>query len=401
MKESKLIKRVCVILIAILAIGAATCAALVYLLPKTKEEKVDVELPAEVPEPKPVSATAKYLFAGTTFWSRRTNTMARASELGVKYPFSQLDTLEREKYQSWVVGIECPVVEKGGVHNNYEETSLLKFNCDPDYLPEASKYFSVAMMGNNHSDNQGADGFAESLQNLQANGIQTFGSYDYRDGETNCDVIRMPIIVTMDDNSEREVQMPFGMCSAHGVFGIPNNAVANMERYAAVLPTISMPHMGAEYQPSHDEIRQWLYRQMIDKGVEMVLADHPHWVQDTEAYQGKLIVYSMGNFMFDNLSNKELTRSAAIVTDVTLENLADVDLDAWEKLGEECKTLERSECLEKIRAAELVRPQYSYKFDFEATTFAGDRITRKASAEERAEISERLKWQETMQALGQ
>lgn len=352
-------------------------------------------------EPKPVGATAKYLFGGTTFWSRRTNTAARASELGVAYPFSQLDTLEREKYQAWVVGIECPVTEKGGVHNNYEETSLLKFNCDPDYLPEASKYFTAALIGNNHTDNQGEDGFAETIQNLKDNNIQPFGSYDYRDGEKNCDVITLPIIVQMSDNSEREIQMPFGFCSAHGVFGIPYNAIENMGKYAAVLPTFSMPHMGAEYKAEHDELRQNLYRSMIDKGVEMVLADHPHWVQDTEAYNNKLIVYSMGNFMFDNLSNKELTRSAVIITDLTVDNFDEVDFDKWAELGESCKTMERAECLESIRVANLVRPKYSYKYDFEATTFAENRITRKASDAEKAEVGERLKWSTTMQNLGQ
>ena len=399
-KAIKWISRAAIILIAVVAIGAATCAALIFFAPKTEEEKVEAQEEVKV-EPKPTAATAKYLFGGTTFWARRTNTVARASELGVKYPFSQLDTLERDKYQAWIVGIECPVTEKGGKHSEYDEWTLLKFNCDPDYLPEASKYFTAALIGNNHTDNQGAAGFQETIQNLKANNIQPFGSYDYKDGENNCDVITLPMVITMSDNSEREVEMPFGFCSAHGVFGVPYNAVTNMKKYAEVLPTFSMPHMGAEYKAGHDEIRQHLYRQMIDSGVEMVLADHPHWVQDTEAYNGKLIVYSMGNFMFDAITDKERTLSAAIITDVTVENVDEIDFDAWAELGAECKTMERADCLEKIRATGLTRPKYSYIYDFEATTSAGNHITRKASDAEKAEVGARLQWSATMQALGQ
>ncbi|QQS19030.1 CapA family protein [Candidatus Saccharibacteria bacterium] len=36
---------------------------------------------------------------------------------------------------------------------------------------------------------------------------------------------------------------------------------------------------------------------MIDNGADMVLGDHPHVVQPSEAYKGHPIFYSMGNFI--------------------------------------------------------------------------------------------------------
>ena len=153
-------------LLAVLAIGVATCVALVYLKPKISEEKKPEPEPEAVVEPKPISATANYLFAGTTFWGRRTNTMARASDLGVKYPFSQLDTLNRNEYDAWIAGLECPLVEKGGVHNSYEEESIFKFNCDPDYLEVTKDYFTAFLLGNNHAGNQGKEGLDETKQHL-------------------------------------------------------------------------------------------------------------------------------------------------------------------------------------------------------------------------------------------
>jgi hypothetical protein len=38
---------------------------------------------------------------------------------------------------------------------------------------------------------------------------------------------------------------------------------------------------------------------LIDKGVDILLGSHPHVIQPVELYRGKLIVYSMSNFLFD------------------------------------------------------------------------------------------------------
>ena len=45
------------------------------------------------------------------------------------------------------------------------------------------------------------------------------------------------------------------------------------------------------------------YHELIDLGVDVIVAHHPHIVQGTEVYQGKLIVYSLGNFYFDYPAN--------------------------------------------------------------------------------------------------
>ena len=37
----------------------------------------------------------------------------------------------------------------------------------------------------------------------------------------------------------------------------------------------------------------------IDNGAGFVVGSHPHWVQGTEWYQGVPILYSLGNFVFD------------------------------------------------------------------------------------------------------
>lgn len=401
------------IIIATLGVAIATVATLLIVtnLNKPSEtEQTDVITKKETPpDPKITQFDAKYLFVGTTFWGRDTNKSSRASNLGVKYPFSQLSTLNRESYQAWIGGLECPVTDAG--HNYNEEDKIFKFNCDPDYLPEAAKYFTAFLLGNNHAGNQGLEGMRTTRKYLDQNGIQYFGTpkrtaadtrdTEYRNDETNisnCAIVVLPVRATYDNKEVKDLSFPFGFCSAHGVYGVPGEDFQqNIKNYAAVVPTIAMPHMGVEYQKSHDQLRQNLYRRLIDYGVESVIADHPHTVQDSEAYEGKLIAYSIGNFMFDQTFNVEVPRSAAIEGNVTI-SASSADLEKWNDLGEKCLK-DKTTCFDKIVAAKLAKPTLKWTYNYHATTSAGNRITRLAGDADQASIGQRLNWATTSAGL--
>ena len=394
------------ILVSIVGVAGITCGALIFINDQNKSEPEEVATPVPEPEPEPdpvaTDAKMRILLAGTTFWGRRTNQLARASKVGVKYPFQKLNTLKPETYDAWIGGLECPITDNG--HNYGLENSIFKFNCDPDYLPEAKKYFTAFMLGNNHTDNQdGGKGLTTTRKYLDKNGIQYFGTPKYsgkvtseleRDTKeaTNCGIVVLPVNVTYDNKEVKKIQMPFGFCSAHGVFGIPgDDYIENMKTYASYVPTIAMPHMGAEYQPSHDELRQNIYRRMIDYAkVDSVIADHPHWVQDVEAYKGKLIAYSMGNFMFDQYDGVEYSRSAAIEANAIVA-VKDTDFDKWNELGEACLE-NKNTCFDEIKKAKLPKLSVTWKYDYHATTSANDCITRLASSNERTAVGQRLRW---------
>ena len=58
-------------------------------------------------------------------------------------------------------------------------------------------------------------------------------------------------------------------------------------------------HWGVEYVdlPSTRQID--LAHLTIDAGADVVLGNHPHWIQPVELYNGKFIIYAHGNFVFD------------------------------------------------------------------------------------------------------
>ncbi len=64
-----------------------------------------------------------------------------------------------------------------------------------------------------------------------------------------------------------------------------------------------LPHDGIEYidVPLPETIAR--YRDFIDYGADGVIASHPHCPQGWEAYKGKPIFYSLGNFFFNSKEN--------------------------------------------------------------------------------------------------
>lgn len=348
------------------------------------------------PAPKPVSVSVHTLYFGNAYWGRYINDWSMASPLKTAYPFSRLSEFHRDQYDAWIAGLECPTVA-GFSQTSAQEDTTLSFNCSPDYLPEAAKWFTAFTLANNHTDNQGAEGFSETKQRLQENDIQYFGHYDPYLADDACEVLAIPATVKYDDGSTKKQSLPLAFCAYHGVFKIPPaDSIAQISKYAAYLPVVAMPHMGVEYVPTPDQLKTSVYRSMIDQGADMVLGDHPHWVQTSEAYKGKPIFYSMGNFMFDQQDTTEVTRSAAI--DVTLEaDNSDGSLEKWLSLGDECKTFQ-DDCLAKAQQQNLKKITPHYTISVVGTDDSG-KITKPAMEAQTASILERLQWSNTKQQL--
>ena len=374
------------------------CVALVVLWANNTGAPQSInKVVAIKPTPKPKNISSNVLFLGNTYWGRYINDWSMASPLKYSYPFSRLNEFHRDQYDAWISGIECPLV--AGVNmTSAEEDSTLTFNCSPNYLPEAAKWFTAFTLANNHTDNQGIDGFIETKQQLEKVGIQYFGHYDPRSLDDICEVIALPVTVTNDDNSTAKGNLPVAMCGYHGVFRLPTpEAVAQMQKYTKYMPVIAMPHMGVEYQTTPDQLKTDFYRSLIDGGADVVLGDHPHWIQPTESYKGHLIVYSMGNFMFDQQDQPDVVRSAGI--NVVLKTGAENSdmLKKWLALGDTCK-LFKDDCLAQATQQGLTKLNISYQFGVVGTN-DGDKIVKPATPDQQASILERLDWQTTMKNL--
>ncbi len=66
---------------------------------------------------------------------------------------------------------------------------------------------------------------------------------------------------------------------------------------------IASVHWGIEKDTAPSEDQQELAHEIIDAGADLVLGHHPHVLQGIEKYNGKYIVYSLGNFCFGGNRN--------------------------------------------------------------------------------------------------
>ncbi|MDQ3333974.1 MAG: CapA family protein [Myxococcota bacterium] len=58
-------------------------------------------------------------------------------------------------------------------------------------------------------------------------------------------------------------------------------------------------HAGFQFQPAPSGGVRLMAHAAIDAGASLVVCHHPHVLQGAEWYKGKLIIYSLGNFIFD------------------------------------------------------------------------------------------------------
>lgn len=82
-----------------------------------------------------------------------------------------------------------------------------------------------------------------------------------------------------------------------GVERFLQEGIAQLQQEEADI-IIASCHWGIERENYPEEYQQELGKKCIDWGADLVLGHHPHVLQGIEKYQGKYIVYSLGNFCF-------------------------------------------------------------------------------------------------------
>lgn len=383
-------------LVLLLMVAAGGVYAYTLWRPQVKPPETGMQSQAK-PVPTATKVESRMLVMGDTFWGRYTHDWSMASPLKYAYPFSGLSSFEREKYDAWVADIVCPVTNNPK-KSSAEQEATLTFDCEPKYLAEARKWFTVFDVANNHTDNQGYEGLVESRKHFDEHGIQYFGSYDPEDYDNLCDVLSMPARATMSDGAVQQVKLPIVWCGYHGVFKTPSaDSLAVMQRYTPYFPVITIPHSGAEYAATPDQMKVDLYRRIIDAGADVAIGDHSHWVQTTEAYKGHLITYSLGNFMFDQQFNREVTRSAVLDMTVSVDAKDNRDLTKWIALGEKC-TAYQDDCLASAKQQNLSKLVLKYHFAMVGSDDS-NKLVKKMTPEQLADMKNRLRWAETVKGL--
>lgn len=78
-------------------------------------------------------------------------------------------------------------------------------------------------------------------------------------------------------------------------------------------------HGGTERIHHPEEWKKSATRKLIDNGADLVIGSHPHVIQPREIYQGKEIVYSLGNFCYGGNRGPE-NRTIIYQMNITIDN---------------------------------------------------------------------------------
>lgn len=83
---------------------------------------------------------------------------------------------------------------------------------------------------------------------------------------------------------------------------------------------IASVHWGTEYSNNADKKQRSLAKKFIDAGADAVIGTHTHCLQGIEYYKGKPVMYSLGNFWFNEKSLNSCLFGITLRTDSTADN---------------------------------------------------------------------------------
>ncbi len=97
--------------------------------------------------------------------------------------------------------------------------------------------------------------------------------------------------------------------------------VANARKIANVV--IIVPHWGVEYMTSPSPRQREFARAAAAAGADMIVGNHPHWVQAHERIGKMFVAYALGNFVFDQDWSLETQQGALLQATFTGNRLTD------------------------------------------------------------------------------
>ncbi len=209
---------------------------------------------------------------------------------------------------------DCTFINLENVFTDYDVPSSKAYNfkAPPRFnaiLTAGSVEFANVV--NNHTDDYGKQGFADTVASLDAVGV-----HYAKEQQTTLFTTEsgLTIGVYADSNpkpKDKDRDQKIAQLKADG---------------AEVV--VACFHWGTEYHYRPNKTQKAVARAAIDAGADIVYGHHSHVLQPIEEYNGKIIFYSLGNFSFGG-NNNPPDRDGAILQQTVIR-----DVDGSISLGD-------------------------------------------------------------------
>jgi poly-gamma-glutamate capsule biosynthesis protein CapA/YwtB (metallophosphatase superfamily) len=254
---------------------------------------------AKLAEPAAADDERDLVFVGDIMLSRN---VAASLERFHRPPDSVFDAA-REHLQAadFTFGnLECPV---SGRSEPIDKRYV--FNASPEVVPAIENAgFDVVSLANNHTLDYGTLALEDTVRHLEGSAVAHVGL-------SHGDAPQTPHITDLDGITVGTLAycdpVPGYSCAKEFdafAFGPAKVSPKVFRRDIAALRekvdivVVSM-HWGTEYKRAPGKRQRKLARALIRAGADIVAGHHPHVQQDAEWVDGRLVIYSMGNFVFD------------------------------------------------------------------------------------------------------
>lgn len=179
-------------------------------------------------------------------------------------------------------------------------TGKYRFQGKPEFLVGLrGAGFNVAVVANNHTCDFGPEGFDETLSGLEGASIN-YAGVSGRPLFIEKKGVRVAILAYTD-----VLNTTSSTCNRPAL-AEPSSVKADIESIRDLVDIVIVSfHWGRELDATPNERQRTLAHAAIDSGATLVVGHHPHVLQETERYKDGLIVYSLGNFLFDNYSPEQ------------------------------------------------------------------------------------------------
>lgn len=279
------------VLIMVIAIGLGTGALLSFCFyrvdvgEKISQNKLINSAIVGASEP---SLPTRTFFTGDIMLGRQVESLMNKN--GIRFPFEKIAPfLETADF---VVGnLEGPIPP------NHEKTpgGSFSFSFNPSVAEILKREtFDLLSLANNHTFDKGKEGYDFTKRALEKEGLTPFGH---------------PILADKE----------FGLNFEEGQFNILgfNATYPTFDQDKAKIalafyeeendnPTIVSIHWGDEYSLVSNSKQKEIAEELIKSGADLILGHHPHVVQNIQVIDGVPIVYSLGNFIFDQYFSEDV-----------------------------------------------------------------------------------------------
>ncbi len=262
---------------------------------------------------------------GDMMVQRGVETILISQKNGIDFIFG--DTLNVLQDQDLMLGN----LEGSITYTNTKTAKSYNFKFNPKVLPILKEVgFNYFSLTNNHIYDYGEKGFIDTLKYLKEAEISTSGA-----GHTKNEAIEYSEM-TLDNNTIRVLSIGAYPRENNGWDGrtmaqvsdsrpgilfegdLALEAVKNMASESSF--DVLMIHGGVEWRSIPEENQKNIYRDYLDAGADIIFGSHPHVLQGMEEWKGKLIAYSLGNFIFPGMGSMKFAEDSMILSVGIIDN---------------------------------------------------------------------------------